>query len=144
MPAKLDRRPATSRHAIVVFEHRECRGPLRLLRPGFRHCFCLLRTGDQWLLCDPLKGSLRLDLLPPYDAQDLAGHYARLGRHVALGRTDPGRAATGLGFRPLSCVEIVKRAIGLVAPGVLTPRQLYRKLKSTGDWNLLTEFSSDP
>lgn len=130
--------------AIVVFEHRACRGPLRLLRPGFRHCFCLLRTGEQWLLCDPLKGSLRLDLLPPYDARDLAEHYARLGRHALLGRIARCGVAAGFGLRPLSCVEIVKRAIGLVAPGVLTPYQLYRKLKSTGDWNLPMEFSLGP
>ncbi|HMR32057.1 MAG TPA: hypothetical protein PKA09_13975 [Geminicoccus sp.] len=134
----------TIRSAIVVFEHRPFRGPLRLLRPGFRHCFCLLRTEEQWLLCDPLKGSLRLELLPPYAEEDLARHYIALGRHALLGPITRRDGAGGLGLRPLSCVEIVKRAIGLAAPGVLTPYQLYRKLNSTPGWYLWTKFSLDP
>lgn len=134
MPPVAKVAPEAARLAIAVFEHRAFRGPLRLLRPGFRHCFCLVRVEAGWLLCDPLKASLRLDVLPPYDPNGLAAHYAVTGRHVLIGLapaySPPGR----VGLRPLSCVEVVKRALALDAPGILTPWQLYNKLLSTRNW----------
>ena len=42
-----------------------------------------------------------------------------------LGTSDP---SPSLGLRPLTCVEIVKRLIGLQARSVVTPYQLYRRL----------------
>jgi hypothetical protein len=122
------------RTAIVVFEDRRAQGILRLLRPGFRHCFCLLRSDDGWLLCDPLKGGLRLDLLPAYEASPLAAHYAARGRHVLVGMACRDMPQTRLGIRPLTCVEIVKRALGLVAPGAVTPWQLHARLASIKGW----------
>ena len=123
-----------NRAAIVVFEHRDARGFLRLLRPGFRHCFCLLRHEAGWLLCDPLKGSLRLDLIPAYDSDDLLQHFRALGRVAVAGPAQRGTPLAPIGIRPLTCVEVVKRALGLAAPTVFTPLQLHAKLKSTGDW----------
>jgi len=120
--------------AIVVFEHRDARGFLRLLRPGFRHCFCLLHHEAGWLLCDPLKGGLRLDLIPAYDIKDLLRHYRALGRAALAGPTRNGPVLPPIGVRPLTCVEVVKRALGLVAPAVFTPLQLYRELKYTYRW----------
>jgi hypothetical protein len=131
-----DAGPAVERDraAIVVFEHRDARGFLRLLRPGFRHCFCLLRHEAGWLLCDPLKGGLRLDLIPTYDVDHLLQHYRTLGRVAVAGPIRPAMAVAPIGVRPLTCVEIVKRALGLAAPTVLTPLQLLIRLKSTGNW----------
>ena len=123
------------RPAIVVFEDRRARGVLRLLETGFRHCFCLLRIDEHWLLCDPLKGGIRLDLLPAYDSGDLVRHFAAGGRRALIGSTLHDVPTGRLGLRPMTCVEIVKRALGIVAPGVITPLQLHRKLISTSDWN---------
>lgn len=120
--------------AIVVFEHRDARGVLRLLRPGFRHCFCLLQHDAGWLLCDPLKGGLRLDLVPPYDVHDLLQHYRGLGRAALAGPAAGTFPLAPIGLRPLTCVEIVKRVLGLAAPAVFTPLQLHAHLKSTDGW----------
>lgn len=122
--------------AIVVFEHRDARGFLRLLRPGFRHCFCLLRHEAGWLLCDPLKGGLRLDLVPAYDIQALLKHYRHIGRIALAGPARSSFPAAPFSVRPLTCVEIVKRTLGLAAPAVFTPFQLHAYLKSTGKWIL--------
>lgn len=122
--------------AIVVFEHRDARGVLRLLRPGFRHCFCLLRHEAGWLLCDPLKGGLRLDLVPSYDSQALLKHYRSIGRIAIAGPLCGNFPAAPISMRPLTCVEIVKRTLGLAAPAVFTPFQLHAHLKSTGKWIL--------
>lgn len=123
------------RPALVCFEHRPGRGVLRLLRPGFRHCFCLLREADAWLVCDPLKGGLVLEILPGWPTEALAGHYLATGRHVAVGTARRGGAVAGTGLRLLSCVEVVKRAIGVAAAGVLTPRQLFRRLVEIEGWS---------
>jgi hypothetical protein len=124
-----------ARRAIVVFEHRAARGPLRWLAPGFRHCFCLLDTVHSgWLLCDPLKGSLRLDVLPAVEIGVLVEHYVGTGRHVAVG---PARSATAdqAGWPVmLTCVELVKRAIGLHAPRTFTPWRLFLELRRQPGW----------
>jgi hypothetical protein len=129
--------PIGERHAIVVFEHRAARGLLRWLAPGFRHCFCLLAAADNgWLVCDPLKGSLRLDVLPAAEIGHLVRHYHRTGRHVAVG---PARSMEGEpGGWPvvLTCVELVKRAIGLRAPRAITPRGLFLELARQPGWTL--------
>lgn len=124
-----------ARRAIVVFEHRAARGPLRWLAPGFRHCFCLLDSVHSgWLLCDPLKGSLRLDVLPAAEIGVLVEHYLGTGRHVAVGAARSATAAPTAWPGMLTCVELVKRAIGLQAPRTLTPRGLFLELGRQPGW----------
>lgn len=115
--------------ALVVFVDRaECRW-LRLLKPGFRHCFAVLRDGPAWLVCDPLLDRIELHWLDLPPEHDLARHYAAQG-HIVLagraGREGPTRAPARLA--PLTCVTVVKRIIGLCAPRVMTPWQLFRHL----------------
>ena len=66
MSACVGAKPTLARHcgrrAVVVFEDRADSIPLRLLRPGFRHCFCLVGAGSAWTVCDPLK--TRIELTP--------------------------------------------------------------------------------
>jgi hypothetical protein len=112
---------------LVIFEHRHAAGPMRLLRPGFRHCFCVLANGSDWLICDPLKGSLVLELVRLRDAFDITRHFVDTGRHVLVG-AKPSPPPTTLRIRPLTCVEIVKRLIGIDAPCIFTPYQLFRHL----------------
>ncbi len=126
-----------SEEVLVVFVDGTTCPWLRVLRPGFRHCFAALRQGGRWLLVDPLKRSLEVRLLPPEAAGfDLAAFYLGQGHRVLRGavpRRDPppatGRgAALGLP-RPLTCVETVKRLLGLDDGWVLTPWQLFRRLR---------------
>jgi hypothetical protein len=116
---------------LVVFENRPARGGFRLLRAGFRHCFCLARVSEGWVLCDPRSDRLLLRSAPPIAALTLARSYAALGATVVALRRPPG-AADGAPRRwlaPLSCVEIVKRVIGCGRRGVFTPLGLYRLLR---------------
>jgi hypothetical protein len=114
-----------AREALVVFEDRTDARALRWLRPGFRHCFCLTGDDRRWTLFDPLKGRLAVAAVDGLPAAELAAHLATDGRHVLHGIvTDPGVPAWP-GLRPLTCVEIVKRLVGLSAAAVVTPRQLH-------------------
>lgn len=117
------------RPALVVFVDRaECRW-LKMLRPGFRHCFAVLRDGPLWLACDSLLDRIVLHGLDLPADEDLGRLYAEQGHVVLAGQTEeptgtPGRPR----LAPLTCVTVVKRVLGLRAPAVVTPWQLYRHL----------------
>ena len=123
---------AVAREALVVFEDRSDARLLRWLRPGFRHCFCLIGGDHRWTLCDPLKSHLATASIDGLSAADLACRLSTPGRrvlHGMLGEPDP---KVPMVPRPLTCVEIVKRLIGLSAGSVVTPHQLYRCLLRPG------------
>lgn len=123
---------ASRRHgrlALAVFvDHAEC-GWLRFLKPGYRHCFVALRDGDLWLICDPLKDRLELAQLSLPSHFDLARFYAGRGHRVLIGRTRPELPRRVSMPAPLTCVGVVKRVVGVRAPWVITPWQLFRHLR---------------
>ncbi|MCB1537778.1 MAG: hypothetical protein H6865_05275 [Rhodospirillales bacterium] len=106
---------------------------LRLLRPGFRHCFALMRVsgqrGGQWLFVDSMLHRLEVRGCDfPVDF-DMPRHLRAQGyRVIRAPRLDP--APRFAGIRPFTCVEAMKRLIGLDARFVFTPWQLYRHLVS--------------
>ena len=138
------RDPARPRLALVVFAgHAESRW-LRGLRAGFRHCFVVVREETAWLVCEPLKDRLELTLLPVPPRFELQSFYAMRGHTVLLGPTRPDLPRCGLAPAPLTCVTIAKRLLGVRAPWVMTPWQLYRHLKGTGYHFLELQPASGP
>lgn len=117
---------STPGEVLVVFAD-ETRLPwLRLLRPGFRHCFAVVPDGDRWIAVEALSSGFVVALLPVPAGFDVADWYRRRGFVVvAAPRRPPGRSAWP---GPFTCVALVKRLLGLRAPGVLTPWQLFRRL----------------
>jgi hypothetical protein len=113
--------------ALVVFSGTAQIPWLRLLRRGFRHCFVLVPADGGWIALDPLAHRLAVGLVPPLDAAGVIAHYEALGCTVVPSplREPPRRLRL---FAPFTCVEAVKRVIGLDAPRVWTPWQLYRAL----------------
>jgi len=112
--------------ALVCFSGAASLWWLRLLRPGFRHCFVALRQGPFWVVVDPLSHRTVLWI----EAVDnLAGFYRQQGLTVLSTRlrNPPHRSAP---WRPFTCVEAVKRLLGVHWPWVLTPWQLYRALQN--------------
>lgn len=113
--------------ALVVFSG-ACALPwLRLLKPGFRHCFLLRRATAGWLLYDPRSDMTELALWSACRPEDLFSILIEKGYIVALARIPPAsrRAAP---WAPFTCVEAVKRALRIRRRGILTPWQLYRYL----------------
>lgn len=105
---------------------------LRLLTPGFRHCFVVVRMHGAWVSIDALTTGLEIDILPAGPEFDLAGFYAGQGHRVLVGHRSVQPMTARYGLRPLTCVEIVKRALTLRAPLVVTPRQLWDHLLARG------------
>lgn len=117
--------------AIVVFEDRAESRWLSWLRPGFRHCYCLVRAERGWILVDPLLHDLRVAWLDLPDQFDLVEHYVQQGRIVLAGFAENSGFGAST-FRPVTCVEIVKRTLGLGGAAAWTPYQLHRVLLARG------------
>lgn len=94
---------------------------LRLLRPGFRHCFVAVRSGPFWVVVDPLSHHTRVQV---ETVAALADFYRRHGITVVRTRRRPAPRRVAP-WRPYTCVEAVKRILGIQAKGIFTPWQLY-------------------
>ena len=123
-----DRRQSPAALVLVVFVDETACPWLRPLRRGFRHCFVVLRAGSLWLACEPLKDRIELDVLDLPHAFDLAGFYSRQGHRVLLGRRPRLGSRPRFAPAPLTCVTVVKRLLGIRAPWVWSPWQLYSHL----------------
>ncbi|HYF09591.1 MAG TPA: hypothetical protein VD970_18380 [Acetobacteraceae bacterium] len=113
----------------IVFGGRADQPWLRLLHPGFRHCFAAIEDEGGWCVLDPLSGRLvvaRLDVPAGFDLPRL---YARAGL-VPLGPFVPGapRPQRLPSLMPFSCVTLCRQLLGAGAPFALTPRGLFRRL----------------
>jgi hypothetical protein len=122
------RQPLSAAPVLVVFaDHAGCPW-LRPLRRGFRHCFVVIRMHSVWLACEPLKDRIELNALAVPDDFDLPAFYCQQGHRVLLGERVPMRARARIALAPLTCVTVVKRLLGIDAPWVWTPWQLYAHL----------------
>lgn len=112
----------------MVFTGRADLGWLRVLKPGFRHCFAVLAIDGRWIVYDPLSNRTEIEIIDGVAPSDLAEGYRRQGCRVVLVALPPARpqpAPIGL----YSCVEAVKRVLGIHARRVVTPWNLYNFLK---------------
>lgn len=116
--------------AVVGFVGQSGLWWLRPLRPGFRHCFVAVRHDPVWVVIDPLSHHTltRVEAII-----DLAGFYRQRGITVVTTccRQPPRRPAP---WRPCTCVETVKRILGIQTGWIVTPWQLYRHLVA-GEYN---------
>ena len=120
--------PPVGQFVWIGFGGRADQPWLRVLRPGFRHCFALVRDAGGWLLLDPLSGRLVVARLPAARAADVPRRYRAAG-FALLGpfRPMPPRASLLPPLLPASCVTVCLRLLGLRAC-ILTPGGLFRHL----------------
>ncbi|MDX6748793.1 hypothetical protein SH611_03130 [Geminicoccaceae bacterium 1502E] len=130
--------------ALAVFEDRPERPALHWLAPGFRHCFCLLEQPEGWILCDPLRHRLHLDFLPAITLETLAGHFGSTGRRILSGTAGEPLPRRLDWLRPFTCVEAVKRALGVRAHGIWTPFQLFCHLTRELKFHDLAQNAQSP
>lgn len=125
-----DQRQSAGAPVLVVFVDDTACPWLRWLRRGFRHCFVVVRAEPLWLACEPLKDRIELDILDLPCEFDLARFYGEQGHRVLLGRHPPPGPRRRFAPAPLTCVTVVKRLLGIHAPWVWSPWQLYAHLSS--------------
>lgn len=115
--------------AWVVFSGEAELPWLKILRPGFRHCFALLNDGRHWVTLDPLSNYTDInvhDLPPDFNLPEWM-----IERGLIVVRAPVRRTAAAAPWMPHTCVEAVKRVLGLHARCILTPWQLYKYLLKT-------------
>lgn len=88
----------------------------------------MIGSGSTWIVCDPLMSRIELTRLQGFDEKALVRHYVESGRTVLLGEAPIPDPTMRWRFRPVTCVEVVKRLLNIDAPAVFTPYQLYRTL----------------
>lgn len=114
----------------VVFSDNTTLWWLRLLKPGFRHCYVLLKLKEsgQWIELNPFSNQTAVFVYEYPKEFDFAD-YIRRSRKVIICPVDIKQAP--LKCAPLSfftCVEFVKRIIGMHDCFIHTPWQLYKKI----------------
>nr|WP_246423569.1 hypothetical protein [Roseospira goensis] len=129
MPADADDPPPAA--ALVVFTDGREIWWLRALRPGFRHVMVAVARPGHWVVVNPLAHRTTVDVVPGAAGADLAAWFRAQGHTVVetVARRPPRRPAP---WAPMTCVEQVKRLLGLSARRICTPYGLYRALTAGG------------
>jgi hypothetical protein len=100
----------------------------RFIKPGFEHVECWRCDRGIWLQIDPCFEIIQAVAheAPPWELFPASSNITvvRVQRKVPK-----GELREPLFFGPWTCVEMVKAFIGLRAPFVRTPYQLYKKVK---------------
>lgn len=117
-------------YALVVFTDDTDIWGLRLLKRGFRHCFVLIHAGGLWVSVDPLAHKTDVCVVTPRNGGDLEDWLTQEG--CTLVRVPLEEAPAQMLWPALhTCVESVKRILGLRRFLIVTPWQLYRFLVRT-------------
>lgn len=121
--------------AWVVFSGQADLRWLKILKPGFRHCYIVLKDRWQWVSIDPLSHYTQIE----FHAQvrqdfDLPAWLRGQGMVVVETtiKPPPRKPSPWMVF---TCVEAVKRFLGIQKRFILTPWQLYHHLtKGRSQW----------
>jgi hypothetical protein len=115
--------------ALIVFADAPDKWALRWLPAGFRHCFAVIATREsgQWIYLNPASHQLQCELWQFSALFDPAAYYREQG-HNCLWVTLPDEGAQTVRLGMFSCVEVMKRLLGISAWYVLTPAGLHRYL----------------
>lgn len=110
--------------AYVAFGGTRTHWWTRFLKKGFYHCALLLGNGREWILIDPLVHFTDMIVLKNVKIREvMADKGYRLVRTTPV--VPPIRSAV---LRPATCVETVKRFLGINQPKIWTPYQLFKFL----------------
>ena len=113
---------------FVVFSGETNLWWLKMLKSGFKHCFVSLYDNGQWVIVDPMAHRTEIAILSVSEGFDLISWYKSKGMTVV--ETEIKTAvyySAPFGF--FSCVEAVKRVLGIHKRGIYSPYKLYLFLK---------------
>ena len=113
--------------AWVVFSGKADLPWLNILKPGFRHCFVLLNDGHNWISFDPMANYTELKTYHHLAADfDLPVWLEQRNYLPVPTKIRTPEKPAPIGF--FSCVEAIKRVLGIHDRLILTPHQLYQHL----------------
>ena len=102
---------------------------LRFLKSGYRHCFIILNDGRRWMSIDPLAPYTDIQvyyhITPDFNLPNWLKEQGHTTLLCAVNKTHQKPAP----FMLYTCVESVKRILGLHCWRIITPWQLYKHLQ---------------
>lgn len=102
---------------------------LKILKPGFRHCFALLNDGQCWVSIDPLSPYTDIQIHHQIEASfDLPQWLESQGYRVVSADINKVHKKPAP-WMVMTCVESIKRILGIHKFFLFTPWQLYKFLK---------------
>ena len=108
--------------AYVAFGGNPTHWWTKFLKKGFYHCFLIMGNGFDWILIDPVWNFTDLIFIRNKNLLSIIKE-----KGYKLLRTTPHLTLRSKGhFRPLTCVETVKRFLGISEPKIWTPYQLFQ------------------
>ncbi len=113
--------------AWVVFSGDTDLPYLKFLKKGFRHCYILMSDGEKWFSIDPLAHKTEISFhsfLEPFNLPLWLKSQGYTVLKVAL--DTPESKPAPIMF--ITCVESIKRMLGIQKRSLITPWQLYRYL----------------
>ena len=130
---------------FIVFEHGDMPWRLaKLLQPGFRHCYAIRWDGFNWIGFYPHLGFTEVEILaagPQHSVFDVVGDkYSAIIHANAWQKVGKIRQPWPTFF---TCVEQIKALLGIKAPFVFTPWQLFNRLRGKHHgWSILKAESA--
>ena len=117
---------------LVVFTDQTDLWWLAFLRRGYRHCFLLIRFDNIWISVDALAHKTEIMRIDIPDSFSLIKWFESQGDSVVRCPTIQTK------LKPLwpsafSCVEAVKRVLGVQKFFIFTPWQLYKFLRKSNE-----------
>ncbi len=126
MSARKPLRPQGGSLAVVAFAPSTLTY-LRVLKPGYRHCMVAIQDHSVWQLLDPLSNRFEITHLGELRVDEVLRIFTQSGLDAVCVQRRPPFSCE-LPWAPFTCVEAVKRVLGLNARWVMTPWQLRRYL----------------
>lgn len=117
----------------VVFEHSNHLWWLCFLKPGFRHCYILLQTAqnpDSWLEINPMSNQICVFEHQSRIGIDYISYLQNIEKVTVVSVNFFAAPLKCAPFGVFTCVEFVKRMLGIHKFWLFTPYQLYNKIKN--------------
>ena len=120
--------------ALVMFCDSSSLWWLRFLKSGYRHCFIALPMDNHWVVYEPLLNRTEITLIPHMTQHEVEQGFKSMGCVVipAPMQKSPSFSQRGI-WRPYTCVEAIRRVLGIPSKTVWTPYQLFMYLNQKGN-----------
>lgn len=121
-------RKLVAKYYVVFGESKHAHWFIRCLKPPFQHCLVVRDDDTYWSIIEPLCSHIDTRVVLKEGNADIGQLFpdSVILSHKAVLKGEAMTWTLGIG----SCVDIVKRVIGLRDFWVWTPHQLYKRLQN--------------
>jgi hypothetical protein len=110
---------------------------LRFFKRGFKHCFLILNDGCNWITYDPMSAFTEISVQKTPISFNLPEWFSKRGDKVVPSIVEKRHKVAPVSL--FTCVEGVKRVLGIHDFWILTPHQLYKHLTKFEEEIITTE-----